>query len=120
MPEGLRPRGGKLPPHEFCDLLNRGLAREAGGLAVSTAAGLPGDRRDVQLVDARPQADPPGRSAFARRLTDEHGHVGSLDRAEIVDDSLRVRLRGADLMEVRAQEEADDDAPALVNLRSLY
>src|SRR5262249_45164834 len=116
MPAGLRARGGKLPSHELRDLFDRCLAREACRLAMPTSARLACDRGHVELVDARPEADAPRRTVLPRRLANEHGHVGSLDGAEIVDDPLRVRLGGADLREVGAQEIRDDDATSLVDL----
>src|SRR5713226_2792709 len=105
IPAGLSARGGKeLPAHEVRDLLDRRLAREAGGLAVPAAARLAGDRRHVELVDARPEADASSRAVLAGGLADQHGHIGTLDRTQGIDDSLRVRLGGPDLSEVGAQE----------------
>ena len=44
--------------------------------------------------------------------------LGALDRAQVVDDSLRVRLGRADLGEVAAQQVRDDDPAALVAPRA--
>src|SRR5437764_4538648 len=118
-PEGLRPRGGKLPPHEVGDLLDRPLAREPGSLAVPPAARFARDRRHVELVDARAEAHAARRPVGAWRLADQHRHVGALDRSEVVDDPFRVGLGGSDVGEVRPQQVRDDDATAFVHLRPL-
>src|SRR5438552_9513477 len=120
IPVGSSARGGKkLAAHEVCDLLDRRLTREAGRLAVPSPAGLPRDRRDVELVDACPQAHAASWTVLPRRLPNQHGHVRALDGAQVVDDAFRVRLRRADLGEVRADEVRDHDAAALVDLRPL-
>src|SRR5712691_6148294 len=87
IPAGLRPRSGKLPPHELADLLDRCLTRESRRLAVSPTAGLAGDRRHVELVNACAQRHPPRWTTFARRLADQDCHLRALDRAQPVDDS---------------------------------
>src|SRR5207253_11067928 len=86
-PEGLSPRGGigcrgcgELATEELRDLLDRSVARESRCLPMAAAAHLARDRRDVELIDARTQADA-ARRILSRRLADQHGHVGSLDRA---------------------------------------
>src|SRR5437763_16209574 len=96
-PDGSTPRGGTLgrgtsrggdrPAYELRDLVDRRVTREAGRLAVATPAGMARDGRDVELVDARAQAHPPSRAVAvgARRLADQHSHLGALDRAEVVD-----------------------------------
>ena len=61
---------------------------------------LRGDRRDVDLVVARAQRDPARRAFVARRLADQRDHLRALDRAQLVDDALRVRLLRADVGEV--------------------
>jgi len=50
----------ELAPDEVGDLLDGGFAREPGRLAVTTAAALAGDRRDVEILRGRPQADADG------------------------------------------------------------
>src|SRR5436190_836147 len=75
-------RGGtreELALDELGDLLDRIVAREAGRLPVTAATRLPRNRRDVELVVARAQADPARRPV--PRLTDQSGHVRALDRA---------------------------------------
>src|SRR5207249_2166174 len=117
-PFGLSARGGtlELAVDELGDLLDRGVAREARSLAMAAARGFARDRGDVQLVGAGAEADaargplPPG------RLPDERRHVGSLDRAEVVDDSLRVRLGDVELGEVAPEQVGDDEPAALVHL----
>ena len=52
-------------------------------------------------------------------LADQRGHVGSLDGAQVVDDALRVGLRGADLGEVVAEQVRDHEPSALVDLGPL-
>ena len=47
------------------------------------------------------------------------GHERALDRAQHVDDPLRVRLGRADRLEVAAQEMRDDDLPSLQHVRAL-
>ena len=59
------------------------------------------------------------RAVLPGRLADEHRHVGTLDRAQEVDDPLGVGLGRADLGEIRAQEIRNDDPPALEHLRTL-
>src|SRR4051794_25839293 len=124
MPAGLSARGGtrrrrvsgrEFASHEGGDLLDRRLAGEARSLTVASAARLPRDRRDIELVDARAKRHAPRRPAVARRLADQHGEPSAFDRAEVVDDPLRVRLRRANLTEIRAHEKRDDHPPALVN-----
>src|SRR5438270_2538876 len=57
-----RPAGGcELAADELGDLLDGGVAREAGRLPVAAAARASRDRGHVELVDARAQADPSGR-----------------------------------------------------------
>src|SRR3984893_3637023 len=120
IPAGLSARGGKeLPAHEVRDLLDRRFAGETCGLPVPASVRLSGDRRHVELVDARSQADSPGRAVLARRLPDEHGHVCALDRTQKVDDSFRVGLGRADFGEVRAQEVGHDDASTFEDLFAL-
>src|SRR5881227_3897792 len=119
-PLGLRLRPGRgtrdeLALDEVRDLLDRRVAREARSLPVAAAARLAGDRGDVELVVARAQADPPRRAVRARRLADQRRHVGPFDCPQEVDDSLGVRLRGADIGEVAAQKVRHDDAPAVVD-----
>src|SRR4051794_38611961 len=100
-PDGSSARGGTLSEEPFADdrrdLVDGLLAREAGRLPVPAAAEAARDQGHVGLVDARPQRPPPRRAALARRLADQHGELGALDRAEVVDDPLRVRLGRADL-----------------------
>src|SRR3954452_25577933 len=118
IPVGSSARGGKeLAPHEVGDLLDRGLAGKARGLPMTTATGFPGDRRHVELVDARSQADATGRAILPRRLTDQHRHVRALDGAQVVDDPFGVGLGSADLGEVRAEEVRDDDSTTLIDPR---
>ena len=50
-------RRGELAADEVRDLLDRRVAREAGGLPVAAAARLARDRGHVELVDRRAQAD---------------------------------------------------------------
>src|SRR6266480_2646424 len=118
IPVGSSPRGGKeLAADEVADLFDRSLTREPGGLPMAAAAGLARDRRHVELVDARTQADTTCGPILARWLANEHGHVRTLDRTQVVDDPLGVRLGGADLGEVRAQQVGDHDPAAFVHLR---
>src|SRR2546423_7275779 len=122
-PAGSSARGGTLCDEsladELGDLVDRRLRREPRRLAVSAAAEHARDRRDVELVDARTERDAPGRAGVARRLTDQHGQLGSLDRPEEVDDPLRVRLGGADLGKVRAKEVRDDHSSPLEHARTV-
>src|SRR5438094_9718489 len=105
MPAGLSPRGGKeLPAHEVRDLLDRRLAGETRGLTMPASVRLAGDCGNVELVDARSQADTSGRTVLARGLADEHGHVGSLDCPQDVDDPFRGRLCVTHFCEVSPQE----------------
>src|SRR2546422_7999255 len=117
MPAGLSARGGKeLSAHEVRDLLDRRLAREARGLTVSASVRLAGDRRDVELVDARSQADASGRAVLAGRLADENGHVGTFPCSQKIDDPFGVRLRGTDFGEVGAEQIGNDEAPPFEDL----
>src|SRR3954453_14076307 len=115
-PDGSRARGGTLREESLADglgdLVERLLGREAGGLAVAAAAEAPGDHRHVELVDARAQRPLVRRARVARRLAADHGQPGAVDGTQVVDDPLRVGLRGAHLGEVVAQEMRDDDAAA--------
>src|SRR6476660_1204917 len=114
-PLGLRPRGGtreKLAPDELGDLFNRVVAREARRLAMSPAAGLPGDRGNVELVVARAKADPSLRPVGARRLTNQGRHVGAFNRTKGVDDPFGVGLGCSDVCEVAAHQVRDDKPAA--------
>src|SRR5262249_12855603 len=105
-PAGSSARGGTLRDEGLTDalgdLVDRGLAREAGRLAVAAAAEPPGDLGDVELVDAGPERHAPRRTGVARRLAAEHGELVAFHRAQEVDDALRVGLARPDLGEVRA------------------
>src|SRR4051794_21693871 len=122
-PDGSSARGGTLSEEPFADdlrdVVDGLLAREAGRLTVPTAAEDARDGRHVQLVDARAQRHAPRRPALARRLPDQHRELCTFDRAQVVDDPLRVRLGGADVGEVGADEIRDDDATSLEDLRTL-
>src|SRR5262245_59117914 len=76
-PAGLSARGGtlssELASDEGGDVLHGRLAREAGRLAVAAAVRAASNRRHVELVDARPQRDPPRGTTRPWRLADEHG-----------------------------------------------
>src|SRR5436305_13833894 len=82
-PAGSSARGGTLVQEpladELGDLLDRLLAREAGGLAMSASFEDPRDRRHVELVDARAQRHAMRRAGVARRLADQHRELGALD-----------------------------------------
>src|SRR5581483_2115598 len=99
-PRALSALGGKheLAVDELDDLGGRLLGREAGSLAVTAAAALRGDRRHIELVVTRAQRDAMGRPLVARRLADERDHLRAFDRAQVVDDSLGVRLFRTDLV----------------------
>src|SRR4051794_22446657 len=120
-PAGSSARGGTLGQEsltdELGDLVDRLLAREAGGLPVPAAAERACDRGDVELVDARAERDTAHRPVVAGRLADEHGEFGSFDGAKVVDDPFRVRLDGADFAEVGAQQMRHDDASAFEDSR---
>src|SRR5262249_47796936 len=113
---GLR-RRGELAADESDELVQIELAREARRLAVPPSPGLACDPGHVELVGARAQAHAMLWPAAGRRLADEYRHVGALDRAQVVDDPLRVRLDRADLEEVAPQEVRDDESAAVVHLR---
>src|SRR5262249_9627960 len=116
-PLGLRPRGGireELALDELGDVLDRIVAREASRLAVPAASRLARDRRHVELVVARAQADAPCRPVPG--LADQCGHIGTLDRPQGVDDPLRVRLGRTDVGEVGPQQVRDDQAAAVIDL----
>src|SRR5436305_12518483 len=102
-PAGSSARGGTLRDESLTDhlgdLVDRLLARESRGLRVAAAVEQPRDHRDVELVDARTQRDPARRAAVARGLPDQDGELGAFDRAQVVDDPLRVRLGRADVCE---------------------
>src|SRR2546426_1839604 len=120
-PAGSSARGGTLRDEsladELGDLVDGRLTRETGGLAVSTAAERPRDRRDIELVDACTQRHAPCGAGVSRGLTNQHGQLGSFDRTEEVDDPLRVRLHGADLGEVGPEQMRDDHSPSLEDPR---
>ena len=99
--------------------LDRLLGREACGLAVAAAPALPRDRRDVDLVVARAQRDASRRPLVAWRLADQRDHLRALDRAQVIDDPLRVRLLGADLGEVVPQQVRDDEPAAVEQLSAV-
>ena len=63
-----------------------------GGALVATAAEVAGDRGDVDLVGMRPERALSRGAAPARKLADERHELGAVDRAQVVDDPLRVRL----------------------------
>ena len=109
-----RPKGGELGHDERGDLVDREVAREPRRLPVAAAARLPRDRGDIDAIGRGAQRDLPRRAAVARRLADQRGQLRTLDGAEDVDDSLRVRLHRPDLAEVAAEQVRDDDAALLV------
>src|SRR5438128_1622273 len=78
-----------LAATEGRDRVDRLVAREAGRLRVPAAAGCSRDLGDVELVDRGAQRDAVGWAVGARRLADQHSELGSLDRTQVVDDSLR-------------------------------
>ena len=86
---------------------------------MTTAARLAGDRRNVELVDTRAQADPPCRPVAPRRLADQNRHVRALDGAQVVDDPFRVRLGGTYLGKVGAEQVRDDDSSTFIDLRAI-
>src|SRR5204862_4452930 len=121
-PLGLRPRGGtreELALDEVRDLCDRGITRKARSLTVTPTPGFARDRGNIELVVARTQADPPRRAVRARRLTNQCRHIGALDRPQVVDDPLRIRLGGADAREVASQQVGDDETAAVVDLSPL-
>src|SRR5262245_150209 len=93
-PAGSSARGGTLLEEAFADLLDdfgqRQIGGEAGGLAMSTSAEAAGDRRDVELVDARAQGPLVRRRISTELLADEHRQFCPFDGAQVVDDPLRV------------------------------
>src|SRR5262245_20833362 len=118
IPLGSSARGGtKLAVDELGDLLDRRVAGKPGRLAVTAAVRLARDRGDVELVVRGPEAHPPTRALTPRRLADQRRHLRALDGAQVVDDSLRVRLRRIQVREVALQQVGDHQAPALVDLR---
>src|SRR6476469_3151696 len=74
-PAGSSARAGTLRDEsltdELGDLVDRCVAREAGGLKVAPTAERAGDRGDVELVDARPQRDTVHGPIVAGRLADQ-------------------------------------------------
>src|ERR687898_2683696 len=78
--------GEELAPDELRDLLDRRLAREPGRLLVPAAAALPRDRRDVEVLRRRPQADATSGTVLGGWLADERGDLRAFDGAEVVDD----------------------------------
>src|SRR5919197_2429576 len=126
-PTGLSARGGirsrdgehELTAQEVDDLGDRLLGREPGRLAVAAAADLARDRRDVDLVVAGAQGHAARRPFIARRLADQGDHLRAFDRAEVVDNALRVRFLGADCAEVVLEEVRHDEPAALEELRPL-
>ena len=109
----------ELAPDEVGDLLDARLAGEAGRLAMAAASALAGDRGDVEVCLGRPQADPVRRPVRGGRLADQRGDLGALDRAQVVDDPLGIRLLRAGVLEVLALEVGDDERPSLEDLRVL-
>src|SRR4051794_20274517 len=101
---------------EARDLLDRRLAREAGGLAMSSAAALPRDRGHVEALLRGAKAHPARRAVLRRRLPDESGQLGALDRAQVVDDPFGIGLLGPRGVEVGLLEVRDDDAAAVEDL----
>ena len=82
------------------------------------SARLARDRAHVDLVDRGAQRHLPRRRSVSRRLADERRYERALDRAEHVDDPLRVRLGRADRLEVVRDEVRDDDLAAFEHLRA--
>src|SRR5581483_3264447 len=103
----------------FDDLGQRVVAREPGGLTVPAAAEAPRDRRDVELVDARAERSFVAMRAPPHLLTDEDRELGSFDLPEVVDQAFGVRLRRADVCEVRAEEVRNDDPSPFEDLGTL-
>ena len=58
-------------------------------------------------------------AVVARRLADESDHLGPLDRAQLVDDALRVGLLRPDVAKVVLQQVRDDEPSAFEQLRTL-
>ena len=77
---------------------------------------FPGDRGDVEVCLGRPQADPVRRPVRGGRLADQRCELGALDRAQVVDDPLGVRLLRARVVEVLALEVGNDHAASLEDL----
>ena len=68
---------------------------------------------------ARAQAHATRRAVLGGRLADERDDLGTLDRAQVVDDPLGEGLLRPGRGEVRPLEVGDDQAPALVDARPL-
>src|SRR3954451_2944458 len=119
-PAGSSARGGTLLEEAFADLLDglcqRLIGGEAGGLTVSAPAEPTGDHRDVELVDARAERAFVRRRPLAQLLPDQHCQLGAFDGAQVVDDSLGVRLGSAGVRKIPADEVRDDDSPAFEHL----
>src|SRR5207245_9472237 len=85
MPAGSSARAGTLLREPFADdrddLVDRELAGEPGGLPVAAATQPARGRRHVELVDARAQGHASRRAVLPRRLRNEDGERGRLDRA---------------------------------------
>ena len=80
-------------------LLGSGSRSWPGRLAVAAAAERAGDPRHVDAAVGRAQADL-APVASSQQLAHEHRDLGVLDRAQVVDDALGVRLDRAGLAEV--------------------
>ena len=74
------------------DLVHREVGREPGGALVAAAAERARDRRDVDPVGMRAERALARRRRLGRQLADERDELRALDRAQVVDDPLRVRL----------------------------
>src|SRR5438874_1830465 len=101
----------ELTADEVDDVADRPLRGEARGLPVAAASCLTGDRGDVDLVVAGAERDAAGGPLVPRRLANQCHHLRTFDRPERVDQSLRVRLLGADVAEVVLEQVGDDEAP---------
>ena len=95
---------GDLLAQEADEVLFGHLGGEARRLAVPAAAAGARDDRDVDPAVGGAQRDLAPPAAAVGQLARERGDLGALDRAQVVDDALRVAVLGAREAEVVARE----------------
>ncbi len=110
-------RGDRLA-QERGQLLGIERRREARRAAVSAAALGARDGRHVDVVVGRAQRDFVLALALAaRELAHEHGDLRALERAQLVDDALRVALLGVRAIEVLRAQRRDRELPVVEALQ---
>src|SRR5919202_1901359 len=119
-PTAARPQALQLRCHlltqEAHELVVGHLGGEARRLAVAAAAARAGDQRHVDLAVGGAQRHLLAAGPAVDELARERRHLRALDRAQVVDDALRVALLGPGQPEVVAGQPAERELPPVVAL----